>query len=110
MPKTIKDAFDVVTRIGERYLWVDRLCILMADERDKLEQMSNMGQIYSAANLTIVTANACCSNASIPGVLPDTRQSLPHSEVIRGVRYVTTQPDIVSAVLALNWSTRGWTY
>ena len=56
MPTTIKDAFDVVTRLGERYLWVDRLCILVDDEQDKLEQMSNMDLIYSAAVLAIVNA------------------------------------------------------
>jgi len=68
MPTTIKDAFDVVTRLGERYLWVDRLCILVDDGQDKLEQMSNMDLIYSAAVLTIVNASACCDNASIPGL------------------------------------------
>lgn len=91
IPTTIKDAFDVVARLGERYLGVDRLCILIDDEQDKLEQMSNMDRIYSVAVLTIVNASACCSNASIPGVRPDTRQLHQHSEVIRGVRFITTQ-------------------
>ncbi|KUJ06982.1 HET-domain-containing protein [Mollisia scopiformis] len=113
MIRTIQDAFDAVARMGERYLWVDRLCILMDDEQDKLEQMSNMDQIYNAAVLTIVTSSACCqcgSNACIPGVQPDTRQLLQHSEVIRGKRFVTTQSDLVSAIRMLNWSSRGWTF
>ncbi|KAI9769480.1 MAG: hypothetical protein M1840_003957 [Geoglossum simile] len=110
MPKTIKDEIDVVTRVGERYLWVDRLCILMDDEQDKLEQMSHMDQIFSAATLTIVAPSARCSNSLLPGVGPDSRPSLKHSEVIRGVRYVITQPDPALAVLGLNWRTRGWTY
>jgi Heterokaryon incompatibility protein (HET) len=109
-PNTIRDAISLVASIGERYLWVDRLCILMDDERDKLEQMSNMDQIYNSATLTIINADACCCNASIPGVSPNTRPSVQHSEVIRGVRYITTQTDIIPKILLTNWSTRGWTY
>jgi hypothetical protein len=111
MPGTLRDAVNPVARIGERYLWVDRLCILLDDERDKLEQMSNMDQVYSSATLTIVNAtNACCSNAPIPGVEPDARPLVQHSEVIRGVRYITTQSSIIPQILQSNWSTRGWTY
>jgi Heterokaryon incompatibility protein (HET) len=110
MPTTIKDAFDVVDKIGERYIWIDRLCILLNDEKDKMDQMSNMDQIYSAAILTIVTANACCSNANIPGAQSDTRRITQHSAIIRGVHYVTTQPDLFSVMRELNWSTRGWTF
>jgi hypothetical protein len=113
MSTTIRDALDVVTKLGERYLWVDRLCILQDGEEDKLKQMSLMDQIYSAAISTIVAANTCVgcgSNACIPGVKPDTRQLIQHSEVIRGIRFVTTQSDLVSAIQGLNWSSRGWTY
>lgn len=102
MPKTIKDAIDVVTRISERYLWVDHLCILMDDEQDKLEQMFNMDQVYSTTILIIVAASARCSNACVPGVEPDTCPPLQHSEVVHRVRYVTTQPDLVSAILGLS--------
>lgn len=111
MPGTLRDAFNLVARIGELYLWVDRLCILMDDERDKLEQMASMDHVYNSATLTIVNATTtCCSNAPILGVEPDTRSSFQHSEVIRGVRYITTHSDPVPQVLASNWSTRGWTY
>lgn len=113
MTRTIKDAFEVVARMGERYLWIDRLCILQDYEQDKLERMSNMDQIYNATVLTIVTSSecyACGSNACIPGVNPDTRQLLQKCEMIHGVQFVTTQTDLVSAIRNLNWSSRGWTY
>ena len=38
MPQTTLDAFKVVARIEEHYIWVDHLCVLMDDERDKLGQ------------------------------------------------------------------------
>ncbi|KAE9367519.1 HET-domain-containing protein [Stipitochalara longipes BDJ] len=104
LPNTISDAFQVVAEIGERYLRIGRLCILMDDETDKMDQ------IYSAAVLTLVSASACCANADIAGVKPNTRQLIQHSEIIRGVDYITTQPDLASVLRHLNWSTRGWTY
>jgi hypothetical protein len=110
VPRTIRDAINLVAKIGERYLWIDRLCILMDDERDKSEQMSRMDQIYNSAALTVINGDACCSDAPIAGVEPGTRRSLQHSEVIRGVSYITTQSDLIPQILLTNWSTRGWTY
>ena len=110
MPRMVRDAINLVAKIGERYLWIDRLCILMDDERDKLEQMSNMDQIYNSATLTIINGDACCSNAPIAGVEPETRRSIQHSEVIRGVCCITTQSELIPKILLTNWSTRGWTY
>jgi Heterokaryon incompatibility protein (HET) len=80
----------VVVRLGERYLWVDRLCIIQDDERDKLEQMSHMDRVYSLAILTIVNATAYCADDDIPGVKSNTRRTLQHSEVVAGIRYITT--------------------
>lgn len=110
MPRMVRDAINLVAKIGERYLWIDRLCILMDGERDKLEQMSNMDQIYNSATLTIINGDACCSNAPIAGVEPETRRSIQHSEVIRGVCCITTQSELIPEILLTNWSTRGWTY
>lgn len=31
LPRTILDSMDFVSRIGERYLWVDALCIAQDD-------------------------------------------------------------------------------
>ena len=107
LPNTIRDAFEVVAGLGERFLWVDRLCILIDDELDKMDQMSKMDQIYSAAILTLVSVSGCCVNDNIAGVKPNTHQLVQHSEIIRGVEYITTQPDPVSVLEAFSWSTRG---
>ena len=47
LSRTIRDAAVVVQMLGERYLWVDALCIVQDDQGDLAAQLSLMGQIYA---------------------------------------------------------------
>lgn len=42
LPTTITDSMELVSKIGERYLWVDALCIVQDDEKEVAEQTSQM--------------------------------------------------------------------
>ena len=53
IPQTILDAMLVTSNIGERYLWVDALCILQDDHVDRNCQIANMDKVYGSAVLTI---------------------------------------------------------
>lgn len=44
----------VVRSLGERYLWVDSLCIICDDIKHFQEQLQIMGSIYYSAKLTII--------------------------------------------------------
>lgn len=57
IPHTIKHAMHVVWSLGERYLWVDSLCIKHDYEEHLQEQLQLMGSIYACAKLTIVSAD-----------------------------------------------------
>jgi hypothetical protein len=39
IPRTIQDAITLVSSIGERYLWVDTVCIIQDDAIDKAKQI-----------------------------------------------------------------------
>lgn len=110
LPKTIKDAIYLTEQLNERYLWIDRLCILFDDEQDKFEHMSYMYEIYRCATLTVIVSSASSSLDPIPDVQPGTRNPMQHSEIINGVRYITSQPNVVSAVRHQPRCTRGWTF
>lgn len=75
---TICDAMQLVREIGERFLWVDSLCIIQDSEEDKLQQIPYMGSIYEQALVTIVAASAEDANGGLPGVRPGTRNRQPH--------------------------------
>ncbi|KAH7093409.1 heterokaryon incompatibility protein-domain-containing protein [Paraphoma chrysanthemicola] len=51
---TVRDAMQVVRAIGERYLWVDAICLAPDDKAKLVEQLQLMGSIYASARLTIV--------------------------------------------------------
>lgn len=56
LPKVVHEALKLVRGLGERYLWVDRFCIVQDDLLPKLRQLSLMGYIYANAYFTIVAA------------------------------------------------------
>lgn len=53
----IRNAIHLTTVIGERYLWVDALCITHGDNNSTTKQLSLMGAIYANAILTVVAAD-----------------------------------------------------
>lgn len=61
--QTILEAMALCQMIGQRYLWVDSLCIRQDNERDKRIQILRMRQVYRRAALTMVAA--CGTNAPV---------------------------------------------
>lgn len=55
IPHVIQHAMHLTAWLDERYLWVDRLCIVQ-DDAHTSEQVSQMNHVYAGAYLTIVAA------------------------------------------------------
>ena len=109
IPRTISDAIQFVRDIGERYLWVDSLCIVQDDDDDKQQQLPFMANIYSYAELVIVAAAGCDADAGLPGIRDTRLQLSPHVEEIHGIRFMTAQPAVQQALEWSAWNSRGWT-
>jgi len=117
---TIKDAIEVVKGVGERYLWVDALCIIqdqdIADDEslryiqeERTQQISAMDWLYSTAIFTIVAADSESSMMGIAGVREHTRSLKQDSVLVgKGIRLLTpveVPEDLEESI----WETRAWT-
>ena len=67
-PATIVDAIALVRSLGERFLWVDALCIVQDDNMRKQNDIKQMDIIYGKAFATIVAVDGASASAGLPGV------------------------------------------
>ncbi|CAI6288494.1 unnamed protein product [Periconia digitata] len=69
IPKTIKDAIQVVQEIGERFLWVDQLCVPQEGDSHVLRaNIQRMGHIYNRALFTIVAGDSLHADEGLRGL------------------------------------------
>ncbi|KAK4120281.1 hypothetical protein N657DRAFT_580173, partial [Parathielavia appendiculata] len=110
IPQTIKDAMEVCCGIAHRYLWVDALCIVEDDDRDKGIQIRAMDVIYGCSNLIIAATCGDGAEASLPGVSPGSRNFTQRTEIIQGHRLANRPQDFNKFVSESKWNTRAWTF
>ncbi|ORY18829.1 heterokaryon incompatibility protein-domain-containing protein [Clohesyomyces aquaticus] len=111
IPRTLRQAMNFTKSIGERYLWVDELCILQDDEKvSKQAQISNMASIFASS---VVTFAAAGGNSAEWGLhetgditsRADRRSRLPRHDTDHRVQ------DIHYDLLRRSeWIKRGWTF
>ena len=107
LPCVVQDAIVACRKLNERYLWVDRYCIVQDDDNDRAVQIDAMANIYSAAKLVIVAA--ATSSTGMAGISQE--RKLPHiSATFSGCRVDAQRSHLFDAVRKSPWNTRGWTY
>jgi len=113
LPATICDAILLTRALGEKYCWVDALCIFQDDPASQQDQISQMGAIYSRALITIVNA-AGDGSAGLPGVHAGTRNLQQIKIQLQGFNLikVVDEEDIYtdSRHNISMWEKRAWTY
>ncbi|KAK4164403.1 heterokaryon incompatibility protein-domain-containing protein [Cladorrhinum sp. PSN259] len=109
LPRTIQDTARLVKSIGERYLWVDSLCLIQNDPDDVKAGTSVMDLIYETSALTVVAACGRDAGHGLPGVNSGSR-SVPFylSQVLPGLQ-LTIYTDLVYLLQSSVWASRGWT-
>ncbi|KAJ8585796.1 HET-domain-containing protein, partial [Rhizopogon salebrosus TDB-379] len=110
LPATIQDTIQLVRQLGERYLWIDALCIVQDDPKDKTKQIGVMERIYGKAVFTIFAASGTSVRDPLPGVRPGTRDPKQEIAKIQGLHLAVPLILPSEAVLSSVWNMRGWTY
>lgn len=58
LPKTFREVFHILRRLGIRYIWIHRFCIVQDSETDWQTQASVMGEIYKSSFVCISALGA----------------------------------------------------
>ncbi|KAH9860702.1 hypothetical protein J1614_012034, partial [Plenodomus biglobosus] len=112
LPSTVKDAIKLVNSIGERYLWVDGLCLVQDDPDDVTLGIGMMNSIYRGSYFTIVAGSGANAGSGLPGLRTsadnETRRALITKEVAPGLH--------LAIIHSIDWhlshsiyNERGWT-
>jgi hypothetical protein len=102
VPRTIQDSIRLTALLGEKWLWVDSLCIVQDDVESKHTQLEEMASIYANAYVTLIAANGWDANHGLRGIKGVTEsRMLPPS----GLKDIHESLQPYSTV----WYSRGWT-
>ena len=120
IPATIEDAMTVTVALGERYLWVDRLCIEQDNEADKIVFIPQMAAIYGCAEVTIIAAATIDARGGLPGIKPMTREIQQNPFCLNGTTFMTSLENFTglfsnsirdqSVRGTSKYNTRGWCF
>jgi hypothetical protein len=108
IPRTIQDAIQFTKDIGERYLWVDSLCVSQ-DSPTKLEEISIMSEIYNSALVTFVAVESKGAMDPLPGVREGSRVLRTFYEapdITLAARNAYLAPTVINSY----YNKRAWTF
>lgn len=130
LPRTIQDAILLTSRLGERYIWIDSLCIVQDSVTSWELNAKAMHLVYGNAKFTICAADGDAETGllAVQSMLrSNIASSLRHglgsiekdssriltsrltAECLPGVRLlVTKSPEAV--ISDSDWNKRGWTF
>ncbi|KAL9109804.1 MAG: hypothetical protein Q9187_008121 [Circinaria calcarea] len=109
---TIRDALQLVSLLGERYLWVDSLCIVQDELDTKQLHLNSMASIYSNAYFTIVAANGHDANYGLRGIGGGTQDRKVRCDIVQfpcGINMTLHHPRAWYPADS-TWEARAWTF
>ena len=111
LPNTIIDTIDLLRCLGERYLWVDGLCLIQDDVDDVSLGISMMNSIYHGSYFTVVAASGHDANSGLRGLregCQHVERDQPIVELASGLR-LTINHSIDWHLSHSIYNERGWT-
>ncbi|KAL5114990.1 hypothetical protein ACEQ8H_007099 [Pleosporales sp. CAS-2024a] len=102
----------LVNSIGERYLWVDALCIIQDSPIMQTTQIAKMDRVYAKALFTIVGASGASSSSGLPGIGTTPRpqaQEIIHLPWGNFYTVIADTTEVGNVLRKCPWAHRAWT-
>ncbi|KAF2727345.1 hypothetical protein EJ04DRAFT_505854 [Polyplosphaeria fusca] len=96
-------------KLGERYLWVDALCIVQDVDVVRQQSIENMDRIYAQSLCTIVAGTCKDANEHLPGVTQKTQWTQFLEPVSRSLT-LSAHFDYKDHLEATKYNQRAWTF
>lgn len=106
---TIRDAIQFTQQLGERYIWIDSLCIQQDNAKNSAANIEAMDSIYRHATVVIVAANDDAATQGLPGVSRPRAIQQFRVELFPGLQ-VLGRFNHCSYMDQTVYRSRGWTY
>lgn len=110
LPQVVRDAIDLVRRLGFRYLWVDALCIVQNSERSWKHNARVMDQIYSNAILTICAADGGDSKTGLEAYRPTMGAKAQYTAACAPNLRLMVSHLAETGIKNSIWNSRAWTF
>jgi hypothetical protein len=109
LPKTIRDAIQLTKLMGEKFIWIDRLCLVQDDPDDMQQGIPKMDLVYEGSVLCVIAAAGADADSGLPGVHAGERAVTQHVEEIGpGLRLVKVT-NLYGVLGGTPYMRRGWT-
>jgi hypothetical protein len=114
LPTVIADAIHFVKELGERWIWIDSLCIIQDDNDHKRHQIGQMDKVYGSSFLGIVAAKCMANDALDDSGLARYNQAARcrprHIVKVAGMTLTVPFESIDSLIQDSRYDGRKWTY
>jgi hypothetical protein len=108
LPATVEDAIRVVRQLGQRFLWIDAICITQDDPEELQATLQQMHLVYGNALVTVCAMDGASADAGLARITPSPNQDYEPTADLGGK--LVLAPSDFYEFPKMNWATRAWTY